>query len=498
MPSIFFLISGWHISISGYNITIFYFLTISSMKPTQEEINIINKNDINNENNSLIDENIFKIPDVYKQDFRWKNQDEINKMIKEFNGKKSSEDSDYNSKQLKKAEIARKIKERYIKESNTKAKDDKFDDSDIFDFEEVEFIEVKSKTWSKYIERDKKMIRTWKKVKDDKLYSFNIEELLELEKYLKSKIIGQNHIIDQYISNFMLNTYRNENNDKNLWVFFNFWPSWSGKNYLCGLIAEKLDFWIFTIDASQYHYIELNSLLWVTDGYSNNDTSIMENINKIAEKHDWKMILLFDEIEKWMNSENWNINTFFTTIMNIINNKEVYTKNNSLKIDLSNFIFVFNSNLGFDEYENKFINNNNKIGFDIWDNHKIKVEKKKVDLAFIENYFKNKLKISISVFNRLSVWNNFFFFNSLKSNLFKEYFEKEFRNLKIELCHNFDITREELPNLEKFNDKLKNYDYTQWFRWIRKIIYIEIKLLMIKNYIFKNQFKKGKLVWMRK
>jgi ATP-dependent Clp protease ATP-binding subunit ClpA len=51
--------------------------------------------------------------------------------------------------------------------------------------------------------------------------------------------------------------------------------------------------------------------------------------------------------------------------MNIINNKEVYTKNNSIKIDLSNFIFIFNSNLGYDEYKNKFVTNNSKIGFDI-------------------------------------------------------------------------------------------------------------------------------------
>ncbi|NCC71302.1 hypothetical protein EOM09_07005 [bacterium] len=62
-----------------------------------------------------------------------------------------------------------------------------------------------------------------------------------------------------------------------------------------------------------------------------------------------------------MVTENGNMNTFFTTIMNIINNKEVYTKNNSTKIELSNFIFVFNSNLGYDQYENKLMNNYNKI-----------------------------------------------------------------------------------------------------------------------------------------
>lgn len=430
-----------------------------------------NKNYANNDINLLLShENIFQIPDIYKLDYRWKSDEEQMQMMKNFITKYWKKDEE---------------------------KEDKFDD--VIDFKEVRFEEVNVWWEIEYREAEKpKHIKNNKKVKDDTLYSFKIEELLELERYLKIKTLGQNHIIEQYISNFMLNTYRNENNDKNLGVFFNFWASGSGKNYLCELIAEKLDFWIFNIDVSQYHYIELNSILWATDGYSNNDNSIMESVNNIARKHNWKMILLFDEIEKGMNSENWNINTFFTTIMNIINNKEVYTKNNSIKIDLSNFIFIFNSNLGYDQYENKLMNNYNKIWFDIWENKKTKIEKKNIDSDFIEDYFKNKLKINISVFNRLNRWNNFFFFNHLKKSLFNEYLEKEFRNLKIELCYNFNIAWEKLPNLDKFKDKIKKFDYTKGFRWINDIIYIEIKLFIMKNYIFKNQFKKWKLVWLKK
>ncbi len=444
------------------------------MKPTNEEINTNNENSINADINLLLRDEIFKIPEIYKQDYRGKSDEEQKKMMKDFIEKYSKKD-----------------------EKTQNKKEKKFDD--VIEFWEVRFKEVDKWNWEiEYIEGEKpKDIKNNKKIIDDSLYSFKIEELLELERYLKIKILGQNHIIDQYISNFMLNTYRNENNDKNLWVFFNFWPSWSWKNYIMELIAEKLNFWYYIIDMSQYHFVEINSLLWATDWYSSND-SIMENINNIAEKYDWKLILIFDEVEKGMNTENWNINTFFTTIMNIINNKEVYTKNNSTKVDLSNFIFVFNSNLWYDEYESKIMNNYNKIWFDLGQNKKIKTEKKKVDSNFIEDYFKNKLKINISVFNRLKRWNNFFFFNPLKSSLFKEYFEREFRNLKIELCYNFDITWEKLPNLEKFSDKIKNFDYTQWFRWIRNIIYIEIKIFLMKNYIFKNQFKKGKLVWLRK
>lgn len=443
------------------------------MKPSNEEINTNNENSINADINLLLRDEIFKIPEIYKQDYRWKSDEEQKQMMKNFIEKYSKKD-----------------------EKKEKKKEKKFDD--VIEFWETRFEEVNVWWEIEYREGKKpKDIKNNKKVVDESLYSFKIEELLELEKYLKIRIIGQNHVIDQYISNFMLNTYRNENNDKNLWVFFNFWPSWSGKNYIMELIAEKLNFWYYIIDMSQYHFVEINSLLWATDWYSTND-SIMENINNIAEKYDWKLILIFDEIEKWMNTENWNINTFFTTIMNIINNKEVYTKNNSTKVDLSNFIFVFNSNLWYDQYENKIMNNYNKIWFDLGQNKKTKTEKKKVDSSFIEDYFKNKLKINISVFNRLKRWNNFFFFNPLKSSLFKEYFEREFRNLKVELCYNFDVTWEKLPNLEKFSDKIKNFDYTQWFRWIRNIIYIEIKIFLMKNYIFKNHFKKWKLVWLRK
>lgn len=438
------------------------------------EINKEHEKGINTDINLLLmSENIFKIPDIYKQDYRGKTNEEQKQMIKNF------------------------IEKYWKKDQKNEKKDDKF--NDVIDFKEVRFKEVDKWNWEiEYVEAEKpKHIKNNKKIVDESLYSFKIEELLELEKYLKIKILWQNHVIDQYISNFMLNTYRNENNDKNLWVFFNFWPSWSGKNYIMELISEKLNFWYYIIDMSQYHFVEINSLLWATDWYSSND-SIMENINNIAEKYDWKLILIFDEVEKWMNTENWNINTFFTTIMNIINNKEVYTKNNSIKVDLSNFIFVFNSNLWYDQYENKVMNNYNKIWFDLWQNKKVKTEKKKVNSEFIEDYFKNKLKINISVFNRLKRWNNFFFFNPLKSSLFKEYFEREFRNLKIELCYNFDVSWEKLPNLDKFSDKIKSFDYTEWFRWIRNIIYIEIKIFLMKNYIFKNQFKKGKLVWLRK
>lgn len=434
------------------------------MKTTNKEINNTNENSINADINLLLRDEIFKIPDVYKLDYRWKSDEESKKMMKDFIEKYS--------------------------EKNEK-KDDKF--NDVIDFKEVRFEEVNNWWEIEYREGKKPKNIKDKKPKDDKLYSFKVDELVELEKYLKSKIIGQNHIIEEYINSFLLNTYRDDSNSKNLWIYFNFWPSWAGKNYIWELISKKLDFWFYNYSLSSTYYVEATSLLWSTDWFSVSNSSIFEHIENISSKKK-ATIIIFDEIEKWVSSENWNLSTFFTAIMNIIDNRYVNTKNSNIEIDQANFIFVFNSNIWYDEYESN--ENTNKIWFNIWENNI--VSKVNIDADYIENYFKNKQKINISVFNRLKRWNNFFFFNSLEKSLFEEYFEKEYNNLKSELCYNFDYSREQLPNVWLFQDKINNFDYTKWYRWINDIVHIETKLFLMKNYIFKNQFRKWKLVWLRK
>lgn len=340
-------------------------------------------------------------------------------------------------------------------------------------------------------DEDFKRVLTWLWVafeNEEELYSFNLDELKELEKYLKSKVFGQDEIIEKYINHFMLNTYRTKNNERNLWVFFNFWPSWTWKNFLMELIAEKLWFWIYVIDNSQNSSCEASTFLGATDWYSSNEKSIFESINDIAKETSWKMLVLIDEQEKAIDSNNSDLNTFFTAIMNIINNKVVYTKNNSTKINLSNYIFVFNSNLWFDDYNEDTLNKN-KIWFDVDNTNKIVENTKKVDTKYIENYFKKELKINISVFNRLKTWDNFFFFNNLNKKHFDDYLNKKFKELKIELSYNLWIEYKKLPNLDHYKDKIKSFDYSRWFRWIDQLLYNEIKLDMMTNYIFKNKIR---------
>lgn len=327
------------------------------------------------------------------------------------------------------------------------------------------------------------------------MYSFNYKELMDLKKYLKTKIFGQNDIIDQVIDNLLMNTYRTQNNDKNLWTFLQFWPSWSGKNYLWQLIAEKLWFAYQVIDVSSMHFVEMSSLLWVTSGYWNWDQSILENIYEKSISNWKKAILIFDEFDKWQVTDNADCAKFLMSLMSILDSKKVRTKDTNVDIYLSNFIFVFNSNYGFDNFkiEKK---ESKKIWFETEDKNEIKKtvkqEKNSITIQDIEYYFKRILRVQVSVYNRLKKSNNIFIFNELERKILEKYKNEKYEELKQEISQHMWVDLKKLPNIEKFWDKFKNYDITRWYRWLNTIIYEEIKLSLIKKYWFKvekNLFK---------
>jgi DNA-nicking Smr family endonuclease len=84
------------------------------MKPTEEEVNNTNENSINADINLLLRNEIFKVPDIYKLDYRGKTDEEARQMMKDFIEK-------LNQKEKNKKEV-------------------KF--NDVIDFKEVRFEEV--------------------------------------------------------------------------------------------------------------------------------------------------------------------------------------------------------------------------------------------------------------------------------------------------------------------------------------------------------------------
>lgn len=315
------------------------------------------------------------------------------------------------------------------------------------------------------------------------LYSFEIWELIWLKKHLKSKIVNQDEVIEKYVSNFMLNIYRNENNKNNLWVFVNIWPSWSGKNYVIEQMRDYLDFAVEVIDCSQYHYVELSSLMWATDWYSSWTESLMESIYDKAKGKDKKIFLIFDEIEKAQTSENWNFSTFLNSIMNIIWTQSWTTKNNSTKLFFSNFVFIFNTNIWFDSYKTDI--QTKRIGFDIWEVEK-KEKEYKLNIKDFEYLLKHKFKINVSTFNRLKKGDNFIIFNEMNKEIFKKFAKRKYYELLWELINNF--WPNPFPTFEDYISKFKKIDLTKGFRWLNEIIFTEIKLDIIKNIVYKDYF----------
>jgi hypothetical protein len=183
--------------------------------------------------------------------------------------------------------------------------------------------------------------------------------------------------------------------------------------------------------------------------------------------------------------------------MNILDNRKVYTKNSNIELDFWNFIFCFNSNLWYDNYENKLVNNYNKIWFDIWDK-KVKVQKKKIiDEKYIEDYLKYTLKVQKSVFARLRKGNNFVFFNHLDKDAFKDYLEKKYSELLIDMNNNFEV-KWKLPSLSYFKKEIDSFDFSKGFRWINNLVNLDLKLLLLKKFIFKSYFQKQIRVWIWK
>lgn len=315
-------------------------------------------------------------------------------------------------------------------------------------------------------------------------YFFEKRDLETLYIHLKNVIKWQDEVIMQYIKNFHLYLYRWKNNENNLWSFWQFWPSGTGKNFVLEEIAKVLWFETHIIDLSSYFYVEMSSLFWSASGFNTWEDAIMQWIYEKAVKNDWKMILVFDEIEKWKISENWSFAGFLSSIMNMLHNKEMELKNINKTINFQNFIFVFNSNMWFDNFDEEKVNTR-KIWFDMWDDiseiKKTDEKKHSITAEKIKNMFKNDYKVSVSVYNRLFRWDNILIFNPISLQEAEKFFESEFVKMTDELKNNMRLKKE--FDIEKYRHHIENYDILKGYRGVKDIVHTTIKSEIMNNHI---------------
>jgi hypothetical protein len=331
-------------------------------------------------------------------------------------------------------------------------------------------------------------------------FNFDIELINWLEKHLKSKVIGQDEVIDQIIDIFTKNMIKW--NDEPSLNFSLFWKSWIWKSLIIKEMSKYLnkETWSFettVIDCSKLYTAELSTTLyWVSEWFSDwNPKGIIYNIINNMEQSDdriWGHILVLSEVDKlkWEYNKD-NIIAFFETIMQLF--EERFHLVNWIKwktnIDLWNFIIAIDTNLYLDKQIEQ--ENENKIWFNINENN---TEKKTNNISKQDILNNLKSILPISVYNRIYSWiirmNDLWW--ELLWSIFKIEYKKIVNDINYYISKNWLNIKEFLTEAKKedYNKMLKNLKESEWARGIRNYCNNTLKLNIIKNNIIPLHKKK--------
>lgn len=179
-----------------------------------------------------------------------------------------------------------------------------------------------------------------------KMFEFDQNKaLINLSLNLKTKIFGQDEVIDKIVATLKQSFagFKNSNNPRGVFLFTG--SSGVGKTELCKVLAEFLGLNLERFDMSEYaEKHSISKLIGSPAGYVGyEDGGLLSNA---VRKNPFSLIL-FDEIEKAHPD-------LSNTFLQIFDNAEL-TDNSGLKADFKNTIIIMTSNLGLKE--------SNELGF---------------------------------------------------------------------------------------------------------------------------------------
>jgi ATP-dependent Clp protease ATP-binding subunit ClpA len=159
----------------------------------------------------------------------------------------------------------------------------------------------------------------------------SLKRIMELEKYLKIKVIGQDNIIEKVVNHIKLK----ETGFASFLSFFFVGKTGRGKTYLAECIADKyFDGRVIKIPCgamSDKH--EKSTLLGAPPGYvGSNEPSLLAQKAEISNSH----LFIFDEIEKADDK-------LFDALLNLLD-KGVVKDASGKDLDFSESMFIFTSN----------------------------------------------------------------------------------------------------------------------------------------------------------
>lgn len=220
----------------------------------------------------------------------------------------------------------------------------------------------------------------------DKLNGDNFERITGLEVNVKTKLFGQDDIVDQVLERVYVSFAGIGNETKPTASFVFLGPTGTGKTEMARLLSKNLDMPLLKYDMSEYgEKHSVSSLIGAPPGYVGFGDSQVGGGRLISDlSKNPHSILLFDEVEKAHPD-------IFNIFLQILDEGRI-TGSNGKEVSCKNTIIIMTSNLGSSDGEK------NNIGFG--DQSKIGEDDKAMK-DFFKPEFRNRIDL-ICKFNKLN------------------------------------------------------------------------------------------------
>ena len=298
------------------------------------------------------------------------------------------------------------------------------------------------------------------------LWRDELQKLKDLEKNIKTEIIGQDEAISSIIKSIMRSKAWIWNPNRPLWSFLFLGPTWVWKTELVKVLTryyyDDKDA-LIKVDMSEFSdKTSVNKLIWSSAGYVWYEEGwiLTEKVRKKPYS-----VILFDEIEKW-DYEVYNL------LLQILD-EWVISDNKWKKINFKNTIIIMTSNIWQEEFTNKAA----KIGFNTSETEEEQVLE---DYKKASENIKNNLTdyFSPEFINRID---KIIVFNPLDKNQIKKIVVLWLKDLENRLKAKGFTLKYNIRTTNYITKNVYNPDY--WAREVRRYIVDNIEDIIAEKII---------------
>ena len=298
----------------------------------------------------------------------------------------------------------------------------------------------------------------------EQLSSEATKSLASIDDHIKTKLFGQDQVIDTVVNKIMVSKAGLKSINKPIGVFLLIGPTGSGKTEFAKLLAEHSQAKLLRFDMSEYQEKHtVARLIGAPPGYVGYEDGNLGGGMLVSQiEKNPHSVILFDEIEK--------AHPDVTNVLLQLMDEGFVTSTNGKKADARNTVILMTSNLGAKDNE---INN---IGFSS------ELEKTGEEDKAVKNYFKPEFR------NRLD---GICKFNHLSNEVVRKIvgkFKEEINDLLSEKGIKIEFMEKAVAQLAELG-----YDKKMGARPLGRVIEDKVKIPLSKKILFE-KIKEGSLI----